>query len=302
LLHTKLIVNPVAGAGRTFKNWPHISDLLKSIGLRFEHDITEAPKHAIELARAAVRKGYELVVCVGGDGTINEVVNGLYDSGAIKDVTLGIISTGTGSDYVRTIGIPPHYVDACQRLLNPTKLQVDIGVVEYANNGDQVKRLFVNFAGLGFDAEVVRATTQKYKALGGLPAYLLGLLTTLLCYRNRDITLKLDGQVQEKRVCSVVASNGKYGGGSMLVAPDADPTDGLLDVLTIDDLSKPDLLWSLPRIYKGTHLTHPKVTMTRARKVEVESRQRIFLQADGELLGEAPARFSLLPSALNIAV
>ena len=302
MLHTKLIVNPVAGAGRTFKKWPHISDLLKSIGLRFEHDITEAPKHAIELARAAVRKGYELVVCVGGDGTINEVVNGLYDSGAIKDVTLGIISTGTGSDYVRTIGIPPYYVDACQRLLNPTKLQVDIGVVEYANNGDQVKRLFVNFAGLGFDAEVVRATTQKYKAFGGLPAYLLGLLTTLLCYRNRDITLKLDDQVQEKRVCSVVASNGKYGGGSMLVAPDADPTDGLLDVLTIDDLSKPDLLWSLPRIYKGTHLTHPKVTMTRARKVEVESRQRIFLQADGELLGEAPARFSLLPSALNIAV
>ena len=302
MLHTKLIVNPVAGAGRTFKKWPHISDLLKSIGLRFEHDITEAPKHAIELARAAVRKGYELVVCVGGDGTINEVVNGLYDSGAIKDVTLGIISTGTGSDYVRTIGIPPYYVDACQRLLNPTKLQVDIGVVEYANNGDQVKRLFVNFAGLGFDAEVVRATTQRYKALGGLPAYLLGLLTTLLCYRNRDIILKLDDQVQEKRVCSVVASNGKYGGGSMLVAPDADPTDGLLDVLTIDDLSKPDLLWSLPRIYKGTHLTHPKVTMTRARKVEVESRQRIFLQADGELLGEAPARFSLLPSALNIAV
>jgi diacylglycerol kinase family enzyme len=86
------------------------------------------------------------------------------------------------------------------------------------------------------------------------------------------------------------------------MAPDADPTDGLFDVLTIDDLSKPDLLWSLPRIYKGTHLTHPKVTMTRAREVEIETRQRIFLQADGELLGEAPARFSLLPSTLNIAV
>ena len=302
MLHTKLIVNPIAGAGRTLKKWPHIRDLLKSIGLRFEHDITEAPKHAIELARAAVRKGYELVVCVGGDGTINEVVNGLYDSGAITDVTLGIISTGTGSDYIRTIGIPSRYEDACQRLLNPTKLQVDIGVVEYASNSGQLKRLFVNFAGLGFDAEVVRATTQKYKALGGMPAYLLGLLTTLLCYKNRDITLKLDGQAQEKRVCSAVVNNGKYGGGSMLMAPDADPSDGLFDVLTIDDLSKPDLLWSLPRIYKGTHLTHPKVTMTRAKEVEIETRQRIFLQADGELLGEAPARFSLLPSALNIAV
>lgn len=302
MLHTKLIVNPIAGAGRTFKKWPYISDLLKSIGLRFEHDITEAPKHAIELAKAAVRKGYELVVCVGGDGTINEVVNGLYDSGAITDVTLGIISTGTGSDYIRTIGIPPRYEDACQRLLNPTKLQVDIGVVEYASNSAQVKRLFVNFAGLGFDAEVVRATSQKYKALGGMPAYLLGLLTTLLCYKNRDVTLTLDGQVQEKRVCSAIISNGKYGGGSMFVAPDADLTDGLFDVVTIDDLSKPDLLWSLPRIYKGTHLTHPKVTVTRAREVEIETRQRIFLQADGEFLGEAPARFSLLPSALNIAV
>ena len=302
MLHTRLIVNPVAGAGRTFKKWPHIRDLLKSIGLHFDHDITEAPKHAIELAKSAARKGYELVVCVGGDGTINEVVNGLYDSGTIKDVTLGIISTGTGSDYIRTIGVPSNYEDACHRLLNPKKLLVDLGVVNYSSNGNQLKRLFVNFAGLGFDAEVVRATTIKYKALGGLPSYLLGLLTTLICYKNRDITLTLDGQTKNKKVCTIVMSNGKYGGGSMFVAPDADPADGMFDVLTIDDLSKPDLLWSLPRVYKGTHLTHPKVTMTRASMVEVESSQRMFMQADGELIGEAPAKFSLLPSVLNIAI
>ena len=295
-------MNPVAGAGRTHRKWPHIRELLKSIGLHFEHDMTEAPRHAIELASSAARKGYELIVSVGGDGTINEVVNGLYESGTINDVALGIISTGTGSDYIRTIGVSPRYEEACRRLLAPDRLLVDLGIVEYSSNGSQAQRLFVNFAGLGFDAEVVRATTLKFKALGGLPSYLLGLLTTLLSYRNRDISLKLDGNLHEKRVCAAVMSNGRYGGGSMFMAPDADVTDGLFDVLTIDDLSKPDLLWSLPRIYKGTHLTHPKVTMTRAREIEVESRQRMSLQADGELLGEAPARFRILPSALNVLV
>ena len=302
MLRARLIVNPVAGAGRTRKKWPRISELLKSIGVHFEHDITEAPRHAIELAKSAASKGYELVVSVGGDGTINEVVNGLYDSGTIKDVTLGIISTGTGSDYIRTIGVAPRYEDACHRLLGPRKLSVDLGVVEYASGEGRQQRVFVNFAGLGFDAEVVRTTTLRFKSLGGLPAYLLGLLTTLLTYRNRDVCLKLDGNTYHRRICAAVMSNGKYGGGSMFVAPDADPADGLFDVLTIGDLSKPDLLWSLPRIYKGTHLTHPKVTMTRAREVEIETRQRVFLQADGELLGEAPARISVLPSTLNVIV
>jgi len=302
LQRARLIVNPVAGAGRTHRQWPHIRELLRSIGVRFEHDITEAPRHAIELARSAARKGYDLIVSVGGDGTVNEVVNGLYDSGTIADVTLGIISTGTGSDYIRTIGVPRHYEDACHRLLGPKKLSVDLGVVEYASGGGRQQRLFVNFAGIGFDAEVVRATTLRFKSMGGLPAYLLALLTTLLSYKNRDVSLKLDGNTSQKRICAAVMSNGKYGGGSMFLAPDADPTDGLFDVLTIGDVSKPDLLWSLPRIYKGTHLTHPKVTMVRAREVEVVSKQRVSLQADGELLGEAPALVRMLPSALNVIV
>jgi len=258
--------------------------------------------HAIELARSAAKKGYELVVSVGGDGTINEIVNGLYDAGNLKDVVLGIISTGTGSDYVRTIGIPRRHEEACQRLLNPKKLTVDLGIVRYENNGEVMKRLFVNFAGLGFDAEVVKATTLKFKALGTIPSYLLGLLTTLVSYKNREISLKLDGEMEERKVCAIVMSNGKYGGGSMFIAPQADPSDGYLDVMIIGDLSKPDLLWSLPRIYRGTHLTHPKVTALRARQIEIQAKQPMALQADGELLGEPPASFDILPAALNIAV
>ena len=300
--YARLIVNPTAGAGRTAKKWPYIKQLLKEIGLRFEHDITEAPGHAIELAKSAVGKGYKLVVSVGGDGTINEIVNGLYASGGIRDVELGIIGTGTGSDYIRTIGVSRHYQEACQRLLNPKKLSVDLGVVEPVNNKQTDKRLFVNLAGLGFDAEVVRATTRKFKSLGGKTSYLMGLLSTFITYKNREIQMTLDGQKENRKVCTIIMSNGKYGGGSMFVAPEADPSDGLFDVLIIGDISKPDLLCSLPRIYRGTHLTHPKVTLKRAKVVEIYPKSRMSIQADGELLGDAPARFSVLPSVLNILV
>lgn len=298
----RLIVNPAAGANGTARKWPHIQSLLKNIGLRFEYDTTEAPGHARELAATAARKGYEMVVSVGGDGTINEVVNGLHDTGSTSDVLLGIISTGTGSDYIRTLGLSATYHTACQRLINPEKLNVDVGVIEYTSQGQTVKRVFVNFAGLGFAAEIVKATTLKFKTLSAMPAYLLGLLTTLFSYQNKDISLLADGELISQKVCTVLMNNGKYSGGGMFAAPDADLSDGLLDVLIIGDLSKPDLLWSLPRLYRGTHLTHPKVTLKKARVIEIQSIETLSLQADGELLGALPARCYLLPGVLNIAV
>ena len=302
LPYARFIVNPVAGAGRTARKWPQIMDMVKSIGLRFEHDLTEAPGHAVELAKTAVEKGYKLVVSVGGDGTINEVVNGLHEAGGIGDVMLGILSTGTGGDYVRSLGIPRPYEEACRCFVSPRKLTVDIGVVEYMNNGNMVKRLFVNFAGLGFDAEIVRRTTQQFKTLGSTASYLMGLLTTLVFYKNKEISLIVDGETAEKKICTVLMNNGRYGGGGMLAAPDADLADGFFDVLVIGDLNKADLLWSLPRVYKGTHLTHPKVAIKRAKEIEIRSAQPLPLQADGELLGEAPARFRVLPAALNIVI
>jgi diacylglycerol kinase (ATP) len=300
--YARLIVNPTAGAGRTAKKWPYIKQLLKNTGLRFEHDITEAPGHAIELAKSAVNKGYKLVVSVGGDGTINEIVNGIYAAGGMKDIELGIIGTGTGSDYIRTIGVSRHYQESCYHLMNPMKKSVDLGLVEFINNGQTTKRIFANFAGLGFDAEVVKTTTKKYKNLGGKPAYLMGLLSTFAIYKNRNIHITLNGQTEDRKVCTIVMSNGKYGGGSMLIAPEADPSDGLFDVLIIGDVSKVDLLWSLPRIYRGTHLTHPKVTLKRTKEVTISSDTKMSIQADGDLIGEAPARFVVLPSALNILV
>ena len=299
--YSRVIVNPAAGAGKTAKKWQQITDLLKSIGLDFEHDFTDSPGHATELARSAVKKGCELVISVGGDGTVNEIVNGLYGANSDSNVMLGIISTGTGADYIRTIGTPRTHKEACQCFINPKRLVVDLGVVEYTSNGQMISQLFVNFAGLGFDAEIVRATTQKFKSLGATASYLMGLLTTFLSYENQDVSLIVDGEAEESKICTIMMNNGKYGGGGMFVAPNADPADGLFDVLIIGDLTKPDLLRSLPRVYKGTHLTHPKVTVKRAREVEIQPAQQMTLQADGELLGETPARFHILPAALSIA-
>jgi YegS/Rv2252/BmrU family lipid kinase len=301
-IYARLIVNPTAGAGKTAKYWPQIKQLLKKIGVRFEHDLTEAPGHAIELARAAVGKGYKFIVSVGGDGTINEVVNGIYETGNIKDIALGIIGTGTGGDYIRTIGVSRNFQQSCERLLHPDKIIVDLGMVEHTIGGQPKRRIFTNFAGMGFDAEVVKATTKKFKSLGSVPSYLMGLLTTLICYRNREITLKIDGKEESRKICTIIMSNGKYGGGSMFIAPQADIKDGLFDVVIIGDVSKPDLLASLPRIYRGTHLTHPKVTLKHGRVVEIQSKSIAALQADGELLGEVPARFSVLPSALTLLI
>jgi len=301
--YANIIVNPAAGAGKTGRLWPRIMSIFKGHGLRFEHTITEAPGHAIELAKIAAKKGYDMVISVGGDGTIHEVVNGLYASGNISDNLLGIVSTGTGSDYIRTTGISRNFEDACRCFLQPRQRTVDLGIVEYAKNGGRAERLFVNFAGMGFDAEIVRRTTQQFKKLGAFPSYLMGLLTTLLSYRNHKISLVVDGKVEERRVCTVIMNNGKYGGGGMFTAPQADLADGLLDVMIIGDVSKPDLLRSLPRIYKGTHLTHPKVAAKKAKEIEVKSLgERLYLQADGELLGEVPARFRILPAALNIII
>jgi YegS/Rv2252/BmrU family lipid kinase len=302
LSYARLIVNPAAGAGKTARKWPNIMARLRSLDLRFDYDLTEAPGHARELAQTAVSKGYELVVSVGGDGTINEVVNGLYDTGSIADILFGIVGTGTGGDYIRSIGIPRSHLEACQRLKNPRKTTVDVGVIEYPDGSETVKRLFVNFAGMGFDAEIVKTTTLKYKTLNATAAYLAGLLSTLVFYRNKAVTLSIDGEPVAEKVCTVLLNNGKYGGGGMFAAPDADLSDGLLDVLIIGDLSKADLLWSLPRVYRGTHLTHPKVTLKKARQIEIKSDTSVSLQADGELLGELPASAYVLPALLNIVL
>ncbi len=300
--HAKVIVNPAAGANSTHRKWPHLQDLLKHIGLSFDHQYTEAAGHAIELAREAAGKGYGCIVAVGGDGTANEVANGILHSGGGEDISMGVVSTGTGSDFVRSVGIPLHYRDACSCLVSQGRYKIDVGIVEYRNNGKIEKRYFINTAGIGFDAAAVEMTERLPKNLGGTIPYLTGLVCTLIGYKNKNVELGIGDRTEKARVLSVVVSNGNYIGGGMRVAPDASLDDGLLDVCVIGDVSKFDLLKSLHMVYKGTHGEHPKVTMDKAEKVSVSSEERVLVHADGEVLGTGPASFSLISGALNIVV
>jgi len=300
--YAKVIVNPVAGAYSTRRKWPRISKLLRHVGLSFDYEYTEGVGHAIEIARAAASDGYRYVVAVGGDGTVNEVANGILYSTSSSNTSLGIVSTGTGSDFARSVGIPRDYTAACSFLTSSRRLVIDVGVVEYKSKGQTLQRFFVNAAGVGFDAAVVEATEHLPKYFGGTIPYLAGLLRTLFGYQNKSVVLHLGDKVEVKRILSVVVANGCYFGGGMHVTPQAELNNSLLDVMTVGDIGKFELLKALPMVYKGTHISHPKVRMEKATHIIIESSERILVHADGELLGEGPASFWLMPAALSIVV
>jgi diacylglycerol kinase (ATP) len=300
--HAKVIVNPVAGAYSTRRKWPRISELLRRVGLSFDYEYTEGTGHAIELARAAASNGYRYLVAVGGDGTVNEVANGILHSPGLTSTVLGIVSTGTGSDFVRSAGIPRDYTNACSFLTSPRRLLIDVGIVAYKNKGQSLQRFFVNAAGIGFDAAVVETTERLPKHLGGTIPYLAGLVRSLFGYRNKLVVLNLGGKIESKRILSVVVANGCYLGGGMRIAPQAKLNDGLLDGVIVGDIGKFELLKALPTVYKGTHITHPKVRMEKVTHIAIESSERVLVHADGELLGEGPASFRLMPAALSIVV
>jgi len=297
----KLIVNPVAANGAVGKNWPRVRDFLQDAGAEFDAVLTKKPKHATRLARQALDEGYRTIVAVGGDGTVNEVLNGLVEEGAVDpEVALGIIPWGTGADFSRTLGIPRDYMGAGRQLLHFETRLVDLGRITCLREGREVVHYFINAAGLGFDGEVAELANRFPKVLGGTITYLLCLFIGLVTYRNKNVELSFDGQRARGWLNSVIVCNGRYLGGGMFMAPQASFDDGLFDVVVLGNLNKLEVVTNIPRVYKGTHLTHPKVSLCHAREVHVEARERMFLQADGELIGEAPAIFQIMPQALRV--
>jgi diacylglycerol kinase (ATP) len=299
---TLLIVNPIAGAGRGARFWPLIEARLQEGGLDFDSVLTESPGHAITLARDALNSGYSTLVSVGGDGTLNEIVNGIFavPEAQRANLLVGVIPVGTGADYVRTLGLPRTWEEGCAHLMARKTRLVDIGEMGFVGHQGGETRYFVNVAGLGFDGEVVSRTSYSSKRLGGTLPYFTNLVITLVTYQNKDVTVRVDGATVPGRMNSVIVANGQWFGGGMWISPNSRPDDGLFDVIIIGDVGKVELLQTMPRVYKGTHLTHPKLSSFRARAVHVASEQDMWLQADGESLGRAPATFRMHSQALRL--
>lgn len=302
-MNPKLIVNPMAARGQVGKRWPEIHEVLKQEGWPFEVVFTERRGHAMELARQALDSGFDLIVAVGGDGTLNEVVNGMLENGQAvnSEAALGVISSGTGSDFVRTVGIPRDVLAAARSLVHARTVRpLDVGEVTCTNDGRPLHRYFANVAGMGFDAEVVDQLERGGKRGGGTLPYLTTLITTIARYQNKDVSVHLDDQALQGRVNDVIVCNGKYFGGGMRVAPHATLEDGAFDVIILGDFSTVEILMNTPKIYNGTHLTLAKVSECRSSTVRVETNQPMLIEADGELIGQGPALFQILPGALKL--
>jgi diacylglycerol kinase (ATP) len=286
-----VVVNPVAGRGRARGIWARAADGQHESLEGVECLATDHPGHARQFAREAAVRGVERVIAVGGDGTVSEVAGGLAGS----DACLGIIPAGTGNDFARALGLPTSPHQALRVALDGPARSVDLGAI---HAGDQ-QVSFVNVAGCGFDAEVVRRTTGP--RVGGALPYLLGVVRTLAAFRPRPMRLLMDGRKLERSALGIAVAIAPSYGGGMRIAPGAVLDDGLFDVCLIGDVNPLQILGLLPRLYRGTHITHPAVEMFRCRELIVEplTPTDVCCQADGELLGRIPATFSLRPNGLR---
>jgi diacylglycerol kinase (ATP) len=291
---TFVVVNPAAGGGRTARLWPALRDDLQRLGLAFDWTATTARGEAMRLARAAVTAGARLVVAVGGDGTLNEVVNGVVGD-VERRVTVGAILTGRGRDGARNFGLAAEPRRAARRLVDGDEVAFDLVGVEWP---DGARRWALGAAGAGFDGAVAQRTATG-GGVGTLP-YLAAVVTTLSTHRSVTTTIDADAErVWSGPLSAVVVANGAYFGGGMQIAPGADAGDGQLDLVVLGDLRRHELLLWLPTVYWGGHLANRKVLTRRVRRVTLGAGP-LPMHVDGEPVPAAPATLTVAPGALRL--
>ncbi len=298
-----VIVNPNAGKCRGEKDWKQISSILKNEGLHFDSRFTDKKGHAIILATEGINTGYRNIITVGGDGTLNEVVNGVFLNTVCytTEISLAQIPVGTGNDWGRMFGIPPDYEGAIRIIKENKTMLHDAGTVSYFEEGEKKLRYFINIAGVGFESAVVKRTNeQKERGYSGKLIYLYNLLVTLFSYRNQKVEFTVDTEKKKAKIFSINVGNGRFCGGGMRQTPNAIPDDGLLDITVITAMGKFEIIRNLNILYDGKILEHPKILGYRCKIFEVESGIPIYTEADGELLGHTPASFGIIPLALKI--
>lgn len=299
------ILNPNAGSGRLKNEWAPLSEKLKSHLKQFDAIWTEGHGDGTRLTRQALDDGYTLICSVGGDGTLNECLNGFLKDGKPVNpkAALSVLPFGRGSDFCRTLGIPREPLEAMKSFQKPKVRVLDVGRAEFVDlKGRTVSRYFLNIANVGIVPEVVNQASKFPKALGAKGAYLFGTLKGALEYKAGRVRCSGIKGLGELSLLNMVVANGKYFGCGMKVAPEAKLNDGLLDVLTVRRMKLADFLVHLPYLYTGKVLKIPQVHYSRNTGVKVEAvnaRDKIGVEMDGEAVGKLPARFEILPKVLR---
>ena len=305
---TTVIVNPKSQGGKLGKRW---RDVAETLGRAFPFDeaITEGPGDATRLVRAALRGGAERIVAIGGDGTINEVANGFFEDGVAiaPAASLAIIPYGTGGDFRKTVNLSTDVGAAAAVIAANHTTRIDLGKLTYTTaSGGTAVRMFVNIASFGSSGVVDKRVNESGKRLGSRLSFLVAAARTTWSYKNQRVQLVFDGRDRaEATINTVAVANGKYFGGGMKVAPDAELDDGVFDVVSLGDLTFGEIMKNSRRIYQGTHLTADKVSARRAKVVEAEpidAGEVVELDVDGENPGRLPARFEIVPQALALVI
>jgi len=305
-----VVVNPQSQNGQLGRRWTGLAaDLRRAVGA-FDDVLTRRAGDATELARQAIENGADMVVAIGGDGTINEVANGFFRDGAPinPDAVFGVLPYGTGGDFRKTVDLPKDIYEAGRILVDGKRKKVDVGRIDYTDNdGKPATRMFINIASFGISGLVDDYVNKTTKALGGKVSFLLATARAALEYQNRRVRLVFDGDEQNavtRTVLSVAVANGRYFGGGMFIAPEAQLDDGEFDVVTLGDLTTADMAVHGLKLYQGTHLALDKVEHARVRTLRAEpvDNRPIRLDVDGETPGVLPAAFSVVPGALSLMV
>ncbi len=297
------IVNRVAGGGKTERDWPLIDQILKKQGIPFEPHFTNRRLHASVIARNKIKEGYSKIIVVGGDGTMNEVINGVFAQKRINttEVMLGMISVGTGNDWARMFNIPVDYEGAVQTIKQQKTFIQDAGLVNYRKNEKEWKRYFINIAGMGFGARVVeRSNRMKDKGKSGPFLYFYNIFYSLIRYRAQKAEIEIDGKTYDRTVFSLNVGIGKYNGGGMIQVPHAIADDGLYSITLIKKIGKLTVLANMKRLYNGSIVTHSKVETYMARSIQIDGSRRLQIETDGETLGHGPMSFKVIPRSIRV--
>ena len=302
-----VILNPVAGAGKASKVWPLFEhELERQLG-SFELKRTTRPDEAVLFAEAFARDGCDLIIAAGGDGTISETADGILraSAGSLSDSALGILPCGTGSDLARTLELDDNPAEAVRRLIHGSELIVDAGRASFTGaSGQKIVRHFINILSLGLSgptSQAVNAAKRSGHASGKI-VFLWHTLKELLKYKFQTVRVTADDEEPiEASVALVAAANGKYFGGGMMIAPDAQVDDGLLDLVIFRGAAKLQLMMDLRLLYTGAHRDHHLVTILRGKKILVEPvGEPALMDIDGEAPGRIPVLIEVLPKALRV--
>lgn len=301
-----VIVNPIAGSGKGLDDYPLISKLLRDNNIKCEAVFTEHKCHATELTVSAIDAGYRHIIVIGGDGTLHEVVNGIYIQKSVspQDITIAVISVGTGNDWIRMFGIPRRYSEAIRAIKEGYTFLQDVAAVEYEESHYRQVRYMANVAGIGFDAAVIRRIqNQKAKRRLGKTAYLWCMIRSFFSHKSTGVKIWVDDElIYNNLLFSMAIGVGKYNGGGMQQLPDAVADDGLLDITLIKPLHWWHVLFRIRRLFNGTIYSIGHVLYAQGEKIRIESTPEAPLEVDGELLGGTPIEFSVRHREVRVIV